>query len=415
MSLETEGLRRLLDVSRRINAEVNPDAVLAAIVDSLVSLTRADRGFLMIKGPDGELEFAIARDKQGEALPAQKFSISEGVVQEVAASGETRLIDDAASTDAWQARVSVIRLSLRTILCTPLRSPQGVIGVIYVDSSSITRRFTEADVPLVEAFAAQAAAAVDRVRLQRAERERDRMRSQLRVASDIQRTFLLDAFPDLPGVQGAVASVPALEVGGDFYDVMRLPGGRVGLMVGDVSGKGVPGALFGARLMSDVRYEMLYQDDVGLALTAINRIVADRATRGMFVTFLYVVLDPKTGEAEFSNAGHQIPPLVRNARGELHAWDGALGLPLGVAVDATYQPGHERLEPGDTLLLITDGITDAVGPGGERFGDERAFDVIRRAPGDPDGLLEALQDAVRSFTGRRRQADDQTLVAVARR
>lgn len=411
-ALEVEGLRLLLDVSRRINAVTDPDAVLATVVDSLVSITRADRGFLMLREHDGTLRFTIARDRAGKPLEEKKFRVSQSVVNEVAELGVTKLIDDAASTDALQARMSIISLSLRTILCVPLKANDRVIGVIYVDSNAITRRFTPADVPLVEAFAAQAAATLERFRLQRIEFDSARLQQQMQVASEIQKTFLPGNFPAHEGVRGAVASVPALEVGGDFYDVIRLPRGRVGVMVGDVSGKGVPGALFGARLMSDVRYQALFHDDVSLTLTSVNRIVAERVMRGMFVTFLYAVLDPATGEVIYGNAGH-LAPIVRHADGRLSRWEDPGGCPLGILPDITYLAHPRKLARGEVLLLLSDGLGDAVGEGGVRFGDERVEATISKGPGDPAAIVKALCDATAAFTGNRPQADDQTLLAVA--
>jgi sigma-B regulation protein RsbU (phosphoserine phosphatase) len=405
-------MQSLLEITRRINAEVDQDAVLGTIVDSLVSLVAADRGFVMLRGPDGELRFAIARDKKGEPLEEKKFRVSRGVVDEVAATGETRLIDDAAASDAYNARMSIVSLSLRTILCVPLKTAHGVIGVIYVDSNAITRRFTENDVPLIEAFAAQAAATVDRIRLQKAEMERDRMAAQLAIASDIQKTFLPSTFPSMPGVDGAVASVSALEVGGDFYDVLSLPGGRVGFLVGDVSGKGVPGALFGARLMSDVRYQALLIDDVAHMLSAVNDIVAERATRGMFVTMFYGVLDPATGLIEYGNAGH-LAPLIRGVDGTLSEWAEPARLPLGILPGTHYAAGRGTLARGETLVVLSDGPGDAVGAGGQRFGDERVRTTIAASAPEPAALVAGLLKAVAEFTGNRPQADDQTLLAIS--
>ncbi len=412
LALEVEGLRLLLDVSRRINAVTDSDAVLATVVDSLVSITRADRGFLMLREPDGSLKFTIARDRAGKPLEEKKFRVSQSVVNEVAETGVTKLIDDAAASDALAARMSIISLSLRTILCVALKANDRVIGVIYVDSNAITRRFTPADVPLVEAFAAQAAATLDRFRLQRIEVESARLQQQLAVASEIQKTFLPGEFPELEGVRGAVASVPALEVGGDFYDVIRLPRGRVGVMVGDVSGKGVPGALFGARLMSDVRYQALFHDDVSKTLTSVNKIVAERVMRGMFVTFLYAVVDPAVGEVVYGNAGH-LAPILRHADGRLTRWEDPGGPPLGILPDVAYPAHAKPLAKGEVLMLLSDGITEAVGEGVERFGDDRVAATIAKGPGDPTVLVKALCDATAAFTGNRPQADDQTLLGVA--
>jgi serine phosphatase RsbU (regulator of sigma subunit) len=411
-ALELEFMHSLLDVTRRINAQSDLDGLLDTIVDSLVSIARADRGFLMLRDDRGQMQFTIARDRAGKPLEEKKFKVSRGVVDEVAETGETRLIDDAAASDAYNARLSIISLSLRTILCVPLSTARGVIGVIYVDSNAITRRFTENDVPLIEAFAAQAASALERVRLQMAEMERDRMAAQLEVASEIQKTFLPSRFPELPGVRGAVATVSALQVGGDFYDVIALPEGRVGVMVGDVSGKGVPGALFGARIMSDVRYQALLLDDVAKTLSAVNDIVAERATRGMFVTFLYAVVEPKTGIVEYGNAGH-LAPLIRKPDGTLDEWSEPIGVPLGIVQGAAYEAGRRTLNPQETLVILSDGPGDAVGDDDERFGDDRVRSTLAQGPGDPSSLVNALLQATADFTGNRPQADDQTLLAIA--
>jgi sigma-B regulation protein RsbU (phosphoserine phosphatase) len=307
--------------------------------------------------------------------------------------------------------MSIVNLSLRTILCVALKADNEILGVIYVDSSAITRRFTERDVPLVEAFAAQAAVALERVRLQEAELERDRMRSQLETASEIQRTFLPGTFPEADGLVGAVATVPALHVGGDFYDILRFPDGRTGFLVADVSGKGVPAALFGARLLSDVRYEALYHDDVGATLAAVNDIVARRSTMGMFVTLFYAVHDPREHRVTYASAGHPAP-MLRGARGDVVAWDDALSVPLGVAEGSAFATASRRLRPGEVLVLTTDGVPDAAGPGGERFGEDRLRRAIASAPADPALLVRTLRDAVTAFASGVPLADDVTILAV---
>ena len=173
--------------------------------------------------------------------------------------------------------------------------------------------------------------------------------------------------------------MPALHVGGDFYDVIELPDGQVGIMVGDVSGKGVPGALFGARIMSDVRYQALFHEDVAKTLTAVNAIVAERVTRGMFVTFIYAAVDPADGSVVYGNAGH-LAPLVRRADGSLDEWAEPAACPLGVLPGTQYEAGRGKLEPGDTLVLLSDGLGDAVGPGDVRFSDDRVRETVADGP-----------------------------------
>ncbi len=405
-------LEMLLDVTRRIHVEAQPDAVLAQIVENLVAITHADRGVLMLRDDDGQMRNAISRDRAGNSLGEEGLEVCLGVIEQVAETGETLFVGDAAVSEEWGPQPSVLGLHLHTILCLPLKTQDGVEGVIYADSAAIGPRLSAEDVRFLEAFAAQAAAAVERVKLQQSQLDRARFQNQLRLAAEIQRTFLPSEFPDIDGIVGAVTSVPALDVGGDFYDVIRLPGGRVGIMVGDVSGKGIAGALFGARILSDVRYEALYHGDVGMTLTAVNRLVAKHATRGMFVTFCYVVVDPTTHRVHYGNAGH-VPPVVRAANGDVTEWTDVGDIPLGIHGDVVYQSAVHHLEPGQTLLILTDGLLDAVASSGERYGRERALAVIQKGPGGPRQLLSALRWSVTAFTGRRRQADDLTLLAVA--
>ncbi len=412
--LEPDAVRRLLDVSRRIHAEVDPRAVLETVVDSLVQITRADRGFLLLESADGDLEFTIARDREGNSLSEDTFQISRGVVNEVAESGTTRLIDDAANTDVLQGRQSVIHLNLRTILCAPLWTTRGIVGVVYVDSRAITRRFTPEDVPLVEAFAAQAGAAIERVRLQQAELERDRMRRELEVAADIQRTFLPSAFPAVPGVDGAVRAIPAREVGGDVFDVRPLDGDRLALLVGDVSGKGVPGALFGARLLTDSRQAIRLDAPPGDVLADLGRTVHRRATRGMFVTAFLAVLHVPSGRLAFANAGHPAALVRRPGAAALGRLERPSGLPLGILPDTRYETGEATLGVGDVIVLLTDGLADAANAAGERFGAERVEAAIAAGPDEPGRLVDHLLTEVVRYTGAQPQADDQTLVAVRR-
>jgi serine phosphatase RsbU (regulator of sigma subunit) len=164
--------------------------------------------------------------------------------------------------------------------------------------------------------------------------------------------------------------------------------------------------------MSDVRYQALYHDDVALTLRSVNAIVASRVMRGMFVTFIYAVIDPDSGEVTYGNAGH-LSPIVRHADGRLSQWDEPRSVPLGIVPEVPYEAAKKKLEKGEVLLLLSDGIGDAVGEGGQRFGDARVAATIAQGPGDPAVLVKGLCDATATFTGNRPQADDQTLLAVA--
>ena len=396
LALEVEGLRLLLDVSRRINAEVDPDAVLATVVDSLVSITRADRGFLMLRQSDGSLRFTIARDRTGKPLEEKKFRVSQSIVNEVAETGVTRLIDDAATSDA-HARAHEHHQPLaphdpvRRARANDRHHRRHLRGQ-QRDHAPVHAR----DVPLVEAFAAQAAATLDRLRLQRVEVEqRAHAAASCEVAAEIQKTFLPGNFPDLEGIRGAVATVPALDVGGDFYDVIRLPRGRVGVMVGDVLGQGRPrGALrraadVGRALRGALPRRRRRDAHLGQPHRGRSASCAGCSSRSSTPSSTRRTVDVVLRQRRPPGADR--PARRRPAR----RWEDARAACRSASSpDVDLPRAHEAARaPATCSMLLSDGIVDAVGEKGERFGDERVAATISKGTGDPAALVKALCEA----------------------
>lgn len=241
----------------------------------------------------------------------------------------------------------------------------------------------------------------------------ERMRVELESARVIQQSFLPAT---LPGANDPRFSLAALnhqteQVGGDYYDVIPLGPDRVGLVVGDVSGKGVPGALYMARLVSDFRFLAdPHEDTPADTLTHLNRMLVERVQQGMFVTLQYVSLHLQTGVVTFANAGH-LPILVRRSGGEVQAVDGSAGPPLGIVDNIIYQNSEFTLSPGEDFLMFTDGVTEAMNAARELFTHERLVEVIRRAPSLPEDLIEAVIREVSTFSNMAQAHDDITLMA----
>jgi sigma-B regulation protein RsbU (phosphoserine phosphatase) len=241
----------------------------------------------------------------------------------------------------------------------------------------------------------------------------ERMRQQLEAARIIQQSFLPRTLPgaDDPRFSLGALNHPAAAVGGDYYDVVPIGPDRLGLVLGDVSGKGVPGAIYMARLVSDFRFLVDPQErSPAETLIALNRILLDRGQSGMFVTMLYLTLNLDTGVASFANAGH-LPLLVRRVSGTVDELDEPAGPPLGIIEDIVYENRELALMPGENLLLFTDGVTEAMNPAREQFSHDRLLEVFLRAPTCPEALVTAVAEAVRGFSRDAPAHDDLTLLA----
>jgi serine phosphatase RsbU (regulator of sigma subunit)/anti-sigma regulatory factor (Ser/Thr protein kinase) len=300
-------------------------------------------------------------------------------------------------------------------LVVPLISQGELIGLLNLGPRLSDQEYSTDDRHLLEKLAVQASPAVrvaQLVREQESEvRARERIEQELRVAQLIQQQFLPKQVPNLPGWQVAAFYRAAQEVGGDFYDFIELPEGRIGLVVGDVTGHGVPAALVMATTRSLIRSDAPRLVSPSAVLERANEFLHADIPANMFVTCLYAVLDPATGRLRFANAGHDLP-FVRTATGVVELR--ATGMPLGAMPGMRYDEKEAVLAPGDVLLLHSDGLAEAHGPDRAMFG----FPRLRRLFGEESRgqeLLDDLMGALRDFTGPGwRQEDDITLVTLAR-
>ena len=300
-------------------------------------------------------------------------------------------------------------------LVVPLISQGDLIGLLNLGPRLSEQEYSTDDKQLLEKLAAQASPAVrvaQLVREQEAEvRARERIEQELRVAQLIQQQFLPKHLPDLPGWQVAAFYRAAQAVGGDFYDFIGLDGGRLGLVVGDVTGHGVPAALVMATTRSFLRAQAPRAGTPSEVLSQANDFLHADIPQNMFVTCLYAVLDPATGRMTFANAGHDLP-YVRTASGlvELRA----TGMPLGLMPGMPYEEREFTLSPGDTMLLHSDGLAEAHAPDREMFGFPRVKGIVASKASGKE-LIDDLISSLHRFTGPGwQQEDDITLVTLSR-
>src|SRR5438477_923187 len=300
-------------------------------------------------------------------------------------------------------------------LVVPLISQGELIGLLNLGRRLSDQDYSTDDRRLLEKLAAQASPAVrvaQLVREQEAEvRARERIDQELRVAQLIQQQFLPKTLPDLPGWQIAAFYRAAAEIGGDFYDFIALPDGKIGLVVGDVTGHGVPAALVMATTRSALRSEAPRLVAPGAVLAQVNDLLHADIPANMFVTCLYAVLDPETGALRYANAGHDLPFVRRGDRVEELR---ATGMPLGAMPSMRYDEKEATLGPGDVLLLHSDGLAEAHDPQRAMFGFGRMRTLVGQL-GIGTELIDGLLAALHAFTGPAwEQEDDITLVTLAR-
>ncbi|HEX2156141.1 MAG TPA: SpoIIE family protein phosphatase [Actinomycetes bacterium] len=301
-------------------------------------------------------------------------------------------------------------------LVVPLVSQGELIGLLNLGPRRSEQEYSADDRKLLNDLAGHAAPAVrvaQLVREQEAEvRQRERIEQELRVAQLIQQQFLPEELPNLPGWQFAAFYGPAREVGGDFYDFIKLPEGQVGIVVGDVTDKGVPAALVMATTHSILRAEAPRLVAPSEVLTRVNNLLVDEMPAHMFVTCLYAVLDPETGRLRYANAGHNVPYVsTEGGVTELRA----TGMPLGLLPEMEYEEKEATLAPGDTVLLHSDGLAEAHNTDREMFGFPRVANLTGEAS-DGEVLIDRLLKELQEFVGPDlEQEDDITLVTLGRR
>jgi len=300
-------------------------------------------------------------------------------------------------------------------IVVPLVAQGELIGALYLGPRLSDQDYSSDDRKLLSTLAAQAAPAIrvaQLVREQAAEiQARERLEQEMRVATMIQQQFLPHDLPQLPGWQVAAHYAPARAVGGDFYDFIALPDDRIGVVVGDVTGKGVPAALLMARTQSVLRSEAPHLVAPGAVLARANEILLPEMPARMFVTCLYMVVEPATGRVTYANAGHNLPVVGTGADVlELRA----TGMPLGLLPDRTYEEKETVLGSRHTVLLYSDGIDEAHAPDGEMFGVPRVRDLLRGGAAGSE-LIDQVLETLHRFVGRDwDQEDDITLVALER-
>jgi len=406
----------LLALISKVGITLLASATLNETLEQVVALVfeavPADRCLIMMRDEVGEeLRVAVARlrDRAGEV---GEIRVSRNVLDEVVIRGKSVLTSDA-QHDPRFASGTVVLQGVRSVLAVPLGVSEKVFGIIYADSPIAEGRFTEDHLKVLTTLASVAAIRVENTRLVEARMERERLERELALASEIQQRFQPTAPPHVAGYELQGISFPCYEIGGDYYDFIPREDGRMVIALGDVSGKGTAAALLMSSLHAAVHAQSASHDSLVATISAVNRYLADNIPANRFVTLFYAELDPQSGALAFLNAGHN-PPLIIHSAGTVEQLASG-GLPLGIKRDAEYREGRTQLQPGDVLVIYSDGVTEAVSPTGEEFGPTRLYEVVsRNIDASAAGIRDRIESSLTKFAQGTSAADDITLVIVKR-
>lgn len=420
------GLRKLsllLEATTLLHSQLPLNSILEHMVDQAISLTDADRGLLLRQDEAGKLHVRVARQSGKRRLPIEGLEPSQTAVRLALESQSSIVTEDMEHADLdLKAAQSIIAQRLRAVVVIPLyamphtASPEAtrmnvrgeLLGVLYMDSRRPTA-FSRLERQILDAISQEAASVLDNARLVERERERQRMEQELGIAREMQQALLPREFHQFPHLHVTGINQPCQTVGGDYFDVLELDDGRTGFLIADVSGKGLGAAMLATMLQGALSGMILGQDPAKV-FVHINRFLCDHSSVGRYATLFLAVLDP-SGRLEFTNAGHPSPLLLR--QGRVEAPFPASGYPVGLIPDAEFTSTTMMLEPGDTLVLFSDGITEAMDPDEQEFGTHRLKEAIA---GQADTSVEELQrlilGSVENFARGARQADDLTLLLI---
>ncbi|MCK6580157.1 MAG: SpoIIE family protein phosphatase [Anaerolineae bacterium] len=409
--IDHEHLLTLYDITEMINSSLDFEQVLHNVMDAVMQVMRAQRGFLMVVDEaSGVLEVKVARSPEGENLaPYEAYSTT--VVNQVLASRQPLLTNNAQVDPQFSMANSVMLNKLRAILCAPMLLMDRLIGVIYVDSSIRARVFGDSDVHLINAVAGQAAIAIENARLYLMAVEKGRLERELQMAREMQMSLLPRTMPRLPGYEIAASWQSAREMAGDFYDGFLIDSETMGVVIADVSDKGAAAALCMASTRSMIRMDAFGGSTPSAVLRRTNDLLVQDIPSGMFVTAYYSAFKID-GTAVHVNAGHNPPLVYRRRTGAIEAMPRG-GRALGWFVDNPVHETRMQLEPGDVIVYYTDGIIEAEGDADHHFGEARlAETILRSIEGSAEEIIRAVGAALDEHCYGDELQDDRTICVV---
>lgn len=414
---QTDFFSNLIDMSVILTSTFDLDVLIRRVLEFSQRVMFSEASSVMLYNEERRLlECRRALGKAGKKLERSfTLELGKGIAGWVAQSQKSVVVPDVTKDKRFYSGVDKkTGFVTRSILCAPLVVQDKMLGVVEVINRKDGKKFTEEDLRLFETFCRGVAVSVQNAQMHQRLLKNQKVEQQLEMASAIQQGFLPRSFSQKEDDKYEIAAInlPASMVGGDLYDCVELRPGLLGLTIGDVSGKGMPAALYMARLISDFRFQAHQAEDPGQTMMILNQMLTERSQRGMFVTMIYLTLDTHHGELRYVNSGHIPPILYHRSTNELVRLDGGRGIPLGIKQQVEFEEASLYLRRGDTLVFFSDGILDAKNRKGERFTVEKMEEIIHGSWLTPGDLVTQLVEAVTRHAGEESQFDDITIMVL---
>ena len=411
---KVERLSNCIEIANLINSELSIGKLLSNVMEATKNAFNADAAsLLLLDEKTGDLTFQIALSDVGDDIrELYRLKKGQGIGGLVAQTGKPLNLADAYDHPMFSRDYDEkTHYRTKAMLCVPLKIRGKIIGVIQVINKLVQPfLFTDDELEMLTTIAGSAAVAIDTAKMHKIILKRETLERDLKLAREVQESFLPKTLPHVKNYQFDAVMQPALEIGGDFYNFFKLPAHKMGIVLGDVSGKGISASLFMARLSSDLQYYTLVYPDPGQLLTQVNTVLCERAKRGMFVTLIYILLDTGENKITIANAGH-MSPVYSDADGTMILRDNTIkGPPLGIIPDSTYKTKAFDLDTGSSITLFTDGVIEAKNTTGELFGIKRLLKTIDSQPNNPKTIVEKITQSVDRFTATEGRSDDLTLL-----
>jgi len=408
--------RILAEAGQLLTRPLSPDEIFDPLLELVEKALQPERIFLLLQDEDEEETEAppnIVASRVQTGGPGGMI-LSQTLVRRVLKQRTAFLTEDASQDQRLLGGDSIVGAGTRSAMAAPLFDNERVIGLLYADTTNPSVHYDRDELKAFVLLANVVAVAITHARFHELEEERRRLRTELSAARRIMSRLLPSEMPEVPGVTLSAHLDPCEEVAGDLYDARLLPDGKLLLVVGDVSGKGLPAALIVAGLLPAIRVVMEDCRDLDKLAGRINEQLFLSTEAVRFATLFMGVLDPETGQFDYVNAGHN-PPLLLNSNGDLTSLSSA-GPPVGMIPDLEYPLSRAQLDPDGRLVFYSDGLTEAMNENEDMYGDDRLNDLLRNCPGcDVETLQKHILDDVAAFTGGAEQTDDLTLLVVQRR
>jgi serine phosphatase RsbU (regulator of sigma subunit) len=418
-------LRAILDLARTLQSAFSIDEVLASVVDTALAITGAERGFLMLRSGEG-LETRVARNREGQRLRESDLRVPREVLHRALERRRELLYMnfDPLGADETRPQNSVADLELRSVICVPLvriraglgeatsvlSTANDTVGVLYMDSRIGAADMAGGNRELLQTLAIEASTVLENARLLQEEQAKQQMEEELRLARTIQQSLLPGKLPTHGWLRASGSSMASHEVGGDYFDVTPVNGKCWSAVVADVSGKGVASALLASLLQGALITATDHREAMALRMERLNRFLLDRTGGEKYATVFYSILHDD-GRLFYVNAAHCPPILVRPGapRKELDA----TATPVGLVEVGDFSAREQQLQPGDKLVIYSDGVTEAEDRRGGFFGKRRLREIVEaKAGADCAAIHDAIQEAVAAFTEGAAQSDDITVLVL---